>query len=56
LGIIRELLGSGSIFGFELVADSSMHILVMIMAPGAFFTLGAIIMLLKYKELKGRGK
>ena len=56
LGIIRELLGAGSIFGFELIADSSMHILVMIMAPGAFFTLGGIIMLLKYKEMKGRAK
>ena len=55
LGIIREILGSGSIFGFELVADSTMHMLVMVMAPGAFFTLGTLIMILKYKSLKKKG-
>ena len=48
IGIIRELLGSGSIFGIELVRDSSANMLIMIMAPGAFFTLGTIIMVRKY--------
>ena len=52
LGIIREILGSGSIFGFEFISDSTMHILVMVMAPGAFFTLGTCIMILKYRALK----
>jgi len=55
VGIIREFLGSGSIFGFELLKDSSSHVLIMIMAPGAFFTLGGIIMVRKYFMAK-RGK
>ncbi|MDR0316323.1 MAG: electron transport complex subunit E [Treponema sp.] len=48
VGIIREFFGSGSIFDIELLHDPSSHILIMIMAPGAFFTLGAIIMVRRY--------
>jgi electron transport complex protein RnfE len=48
VGIIRELLGAGSFFGIELIKDTFPHILIMIMAPGAFFTLGSIIMIRKY--------
>ncbi|MCL2436549.1 MAG: electron transport complex subunit RsxE [Clostridiales bacterium] len=54
LGAIREIFGAGSIFGIELIADSSMHMLIMIMAPGAFFTLGTIIMIMKYRASKRR--
>ena len=48
IGIIREFLGSGSIFGLALLKDSSANMLIMVMAPGAFFTLGTIIMIRKY--------
>jgi electron transport complex protein RnfE len=48
VGIIREFFGSGSVFGVELLHDASSHTLIMIMAPGAFFTLGVLIMLRKY--------
>ncbi|MCL2009702.1 MAG: electron transport complex subunit E [Synergistaceae bacterium] len=48
LGVIREFLGNGSVFGFELLADPSAHVLIMLMAPGAFFTLGVIIMVMKF--------
>lgn len=42
LGICRELLGNGSIFGFGIVpADYSM--LLFVLPPGAFLTLGYII-------------
>ena len=54
VGIIRELLGSGSIFGFTLIKESASNLLIMIMAPGAFFTLGGIIMVRKYILSKGR--
>ena len=47
VGVIREFLGSGSIFGVELLHDPTAHMLIMIMAPGAFFTLGVIIMVLR---------
>jgi electron transport complex protein RnfE len=41
LGILRELLGSLSIFGYKLIeADGA---LVFVLAPGAFITLGFII-------------
>lgn len=55
VGVIREFLGSGSVFGFELLTDPSAHMLIMIMAPGAFFTLGGVIMVRKYVQVK-RGK
>jgi len=52
VGIIRELLGSGSFFGIEFVTATSRHVLAMVMAPGAFFTLGAIVMLRNYVTQK----
>ena len=56
IGVIRELLGSGSIFGIEFMKENSPHMLIMIMAPGAFFTLGSIIMLRKYIISRKGGK
>ncbi len=42
LGVARELLGNGTIFGFEILpGDFSM--LIFILPPGAFLTLGYII-------------
>jgi electron transport complex protein RnfE len=55
VGVIRELLGSGSFFGYVLLHNSSMHILIMIMAPGAFFTLGTIMMIRKYLMVRKGG-
>ena len=53
VGIIREFFGSGSIFGIELFKDISLSVLIMIMAPGGFFTLGIIIMVRKYIMARG---
>ena len=55
IGIVREFLGAGAVFGFEIIHDTSSHMLIMIMAPGAFFTLGTIIMIRKYLRIK-RGR
>jgi electron transport complex protein RnfE len=44
LGSIRELLGSGSIFGYKFIAGDG--ILVFILAPGAFIALGYLIALI----------
>ena len=55
IGIIREFFGTGSIFGFEVWQDSYSHILVMIMAPGAFFTLGGIVMIRNHIGEKRKG-
>lgn len=43
LGSIRELLGVGSIFGFSLLPASFEPIILMILPPGAFLTLGLLI-------------
>jgi electron transport complex protein RnfE len=42
LGIVRELLGAGSIFGFTLLPETC-NILLFILPPGAFITLGFLI-------------
>ena len=42
LGIVRELLGAGSIFGLTLVPETY-NILLFILPPGAFITLGFLI-------------
>ena len=42
LGSVRELLGAGSIFGFALLPESC-NILLFVLPPGAFLTLGYLI-------------
>ena len=42
MGIIRELLGSGSLFGMQLMP---VQILIFILPPGGFFVFGMLIML-----------
>ena len=44
LGGVRELLGSGAIFGFSLIKGDLM--LVFVLAPGAFIALGYLIALM----------
>ncbi|MCL2601744.1 MAG: electron transport complex subunit RsxE, partial [Treponema sp.] len=55
IGVFRELFGSGSFFGLVLQPVSSSHMLIMIMPAGAFFTLGIIILLIKYSKIKKGG-
>jgi len=43
LGVIRELLGAGKILGFQIMPDAYQPMLVAILAPGAFITLGFIM-------------
>ena len=43
LGGIREVLGSGSLFGVGLFGDSFEPWVVMILPPGGFFTLGVLL-------------
>ena len=45
LGGIRELLGAGSIFNIQIMGDWFNPWMVMILPPGAFFTLGILIAL-----------
>lgn len=43
IGTIREILGSGSVFGFKLIPGDG--ILAFVMAPGAFLVLGYLMVL-----------
>ncbi|MFP4112865.1 MAG: electron transport complex subunit RsxE [Spirochaetota bacterium] len=43
LGAVREVLGNGSIFGVQLFGESFNPMLVMILPPGAFLTLGILM-------------
>jgi len=56
VGVVREFLGSGSIFGYELLHDQNAYMLIMVMPPGAFFTLGVIIMIRKYMQMQRLNK
>ena len=42
LGICRELLGAGSIFGFTLLPETY-NMLMFVLPPGAFITLGFLV-------------
>lgn len=42
LGMVRELLGAGSLFGIALLPET-LNILVFVLPPGAFITLGYLI-------------
>ena len=43
LGSIREVLGSGSIFGLALVSAECPRVLLFVLPPGAFITLGLLL-------------
>ena len=48
VGSIRELLGAGSVFGFNILHDGFPRTLLMILPPGAFFTLGILMAWFNY--------
>ena len=51
LGGVREMLGSGSIFGLKFLPGDGM--LVFVLAPGAFLALGYLIVLVRMINKKG---
>lgn len=51
LGLIRELLGSGSIFGYKFIGEAD-GMLVFVLAPGAFIVLGYLIALVNKLKSK----
>ncbi|WP_027450320.1 electron transport complex subunit RsxE [Xylanibacter brevis] len=46
LGMVRELLGAGSLFGYTIISEQY-NILLFVLAPGAFITLGYLIALVR---------
>lgn len=43
IGIFRELLGNGTVFGFRIMPQSYEPVTILILAPGAFFVLACLI-------------
>ena len=54
MGSIRELIGSGTIFGFTVTAELFDPMVMFLLAPGGFFVYGCIIALLN-RLTKGKG-
>lgn len=52
VGAIRELLGAGQLFGRQIMPSSFQPALIMILAPGAFFTLGILMAIMNSRKLK----
>lgn len=46
IGIVRELLGAGTVFGFALLPESFEPIAVFVKAPGAFLVMAVLVALL----------
>ena len=45
LGMIREVLGAGALFGYSFVSEDATPVLLFIMPPGAFLALAGLIVL-----------
>lgn len=43
IGCIRELIGSGSLFGFNILGAAYQPMLLMVLAPGGFITFGLLL-------------
>jgi electron transport complex, RnfABCDGE type, E subunit len=48
LGSVREILGNGSVFGFQFIPENIDKVLLFIMPPGAFIALGFLIALVNH--------
>lgn len=55
IGIVREILGAGQIFGLQILPSSYEGITIFILAPGAFFVL-SLLTALQNKVRKKKGK
>ncbi|WP_040212062.1 electron transport complex subunit RsxE [Clostridium polynesiense] len=52
VGVIREIIGAGSILGMRVMPESYKPASIMVLAPGAFFTLGLLMTLINYINIK----
>ena len=52
LGAIRELLGAGTLLGFSVFGQSYTPMLIMLMPPGAFLTLGIVLGLINWFKMR----
>lgn len=55
IGSIREILGNGSLFGFNLFGSGFQPVSIMVLPPGAFLTLGLILAFINLIKAKKEG-
>ncbi len=53
---IREILGTGNLFGVEVLPASWPDWVIMVLPPGAFFTLGLLLSLFNWIDMRKSGK
>ncbi len=52
LGVIREILGNGSLLGFPVLGTGFEPVLIMILPPGAFLTIGFVLAFFNWLEAR----
>lgn len=52
LGLVRELLGSGALFGFNIFGRSFQPWAIMILPPGGFFVLGSWLLIFSWMRIR----
>ncbi len=56
IGLIREFIGSGTLFGLTVLPEAFPETLIMIMSPGAFFTYGTLMAIFHRLMAKQKAK
>lgn len=56
IGLIRELIGSGTAFGFQVMPEGYEGVSIFVMAPGAFFVLAILCAIQNKLKLKGANR
>ena len=52
IGIVRELIGSGKIFNFQVMPDAYEPLTIFILAPGAFLVLAFLVALMNFLKMR----
>jgi len=53
LSAVRELLGMGSLFGFQILSTNYQPMIIMVLPAGAFISLGILVGIMNYISRKG---
>ena len=56
IGMVREILGSGKLFGISVMPAGFTPIVIFVLAPGAFFVLAMLCALQNYVKIRGERK
>lgn len=56
IGALREILGAGEVFGYEVMPASYVPASIFVLAPGAFFVLAGLTAIQNYLKIEGEKK